>query len=51
MLNNVAKWLSNLFVTQEEHYLSYSVDLADFERRQRLLEQIRHKNLLNNMYY
>lgn len=44
-------WCSSLFITPEELYLSRSVDLADFERRQRIVERDRYRNLFTHMYY
>lgn len=38
-MSTIASWLSGMFVSAEEEYLSRSVDLADFERRQRIVER------------
>lgn len=50
-IHTVAGWLSGLFVSAEDQFLSRSVDLADFERRQRIVEQARYRSLYNHMWY
>lgn len=51
IMRKIAGWLNNLFVTPEEHYLSGSVDLADFERRQRIVEKSKHASSLYPVWY
>jgi hypothetical protein len=38
MWNKIKNFMQNMCETPEQTYLSQSVDLADFERRQRILQ-------------
>ena len=50
-MSTIANWLSGLFLSAEDVYLSRSVDLADFERRQRIVERAQTRSLYNHMWY
>lgn len=51
MWARIADWLHMWFQSPEEQFLSASLDLADFERRQRLIEQSRDRFIAHNFWY
>ena len=57
MLNAFLKYIRRSSLSQEERYLSKSTDMADFERRQRLIDRnqapfqrMNQSNLFSNRY-
>jgi hypothetical protein len=49
LLSAIINTWNNWFLSPEECYLSRSVDLADFERRQRLWERDKSKSFMNQI--
>lgn len=39
MISKIKNWLAGLFLNPQDQYLGMATDLADFERRQRVLER------------
>jgi len=57
MLNAFLKYIRRSTLSQEERYLSKSTDMADFERRQRMIDRnqapfqrMNQSNLFSNRY-
>jgi hypothetical protein len=51
MWQMVKNFFQNLCETPEQAYLSQSVDLADFERRQRMLQMPERDQMLHKHWY